>query len=198
MSDEIILRIWSDESDEEKVFALPFITPEDIAAADKLVKSEDKIVHAVSAYFKRKYVGNWFYSDGKKPLAKNKYFNVSHTTGAVAFAECDNRPIGVDIEKIRRIDDGVKRYATSTSEYAASASDEDFLKVWTAKESLVKSQGAGIVSSVKDIPSMPLDGKKTYLGEKYYSHSLVFKDYVISVTLKGDKPFSVKVVKEQP
>ena len=172
-----------------------FIAEADRASAERYVKDEDKVLHLVSAYFKRKYVGEWTVSASGKPVARNKYFNVSHCDGAVVFVQADG-DVGVDVERIREVDAGLKKYVSSEDEFASISTDEDFFDVWTAKESLVKAEGSGIKKKPKDIVALPLNGVKEFSGEKYFSRRARFSDFVISVTRKGEEPFDIEIQEE--
>ena len=66
----------------EKAKKLPSLRAEDLARADRYLRDTDKVLHLVSAYFKRKYVGEWTATESGKPVSKNVFFSVSHTDGA--------------------------------------------------------------------------------------------------------------------
>ena len=194
--DEIVVKLadtnkvtWQDAK------SLSYVLGADIAAADQYVQEEDKVAHIVSAYFKRKYIGDWQVAESGKPFAVGKHFNVSHTNGAVVFVESTNE-IGIDIEKIRPADQDLRRYISSDIEYALITDDKSFFEVWTAKESLVKATGEGIASPSK-IPALPLDAAKTYKDTSFFSQHVIIDDYVISVTQEGDIPFCLKIEMEE-
>ena len=193
--DEIVVKLadtnkvtWQDAK------SLSYVLGADIAAADKYVQEEDKVAHIVSAYFKRKYIGDWQVAKSGKPFAVGKHFNVSHTNGAVVFVESTNE-IGIDIEKIRPADQDLRRYISNDIEYALITDDKSFFEIWTAKESLVKATGEGIVSPRK-IPALPIDGAKTYNGTTFFSQHATFSGYVLSVTRSGNTPFALQIVPE--
>lgn len=81
------------------------------------------------------------------PTAPEISFNLSHCDG---FAVCSIgvSPLGVDVERIRPLRQGVLRRAFSTKEAAAvensSCPDKAFFRRWTLKESYVKAIGIGI------------------------------------------------------
>lgn len=102
------------------------------------------------------------------------FTNISHTHNAIAIAIADT-PIGIDIERIRPLNDSiVKRlYSIKGKEYVYSVADvEDrrFSEVWTRKESYIKrddrniSLGSFAIDTFKDA----IDGQiKTYCIGKY-------------------------------
>lgn len=88
---------------------------------------------------------------GKPVLASGEaYFNISHSFERVVCAVSD-KPVGVDIEKIRPFSRGVinRFFNDSESEYVERAKSEDearkrFYELWTLKESYVKMTGEGL------------------------------------------------------
>lgn len=180
--------------DLEGAKALPYLLPSDIAAADRYTQGKDKIAHLVSAYLKRKYVGDWRVAHGGKPIGAVS-FNVSHCSGWVAIALCD-AAVGIDCEKIRRIDDRLRAYVATAEERSQMTTDEDFFAVWTAKESLVKADGAGFDRKPDGVPSLPLNGAKVYRGRPYYSRQTTIGDLVLSVTRQGNEAFDWTIEEE--
>ncbi|MGN6712626.1 4'-phosphopantetheinyl transferase family protein [Anaerocolumna jejuensis] len=87
-----------------------------------------------------------------KPYLKNRedvYFNISHS-GSWVVCAIGEQPVGVDIEKISKVDlDIAKRFFT-THEYnrivLCSTEDKqsEFFKLWTLKESYIKMIGKGL------------------------------------------------------
>lgn len=79
------------------------------------------------------------------PERRDICFNISHSHGAVVCAVHD-RPIGVDIEKLRR----------APKRLAGSMEDREFFRLWTAKEASVKRCGKGIGALLRDLEPDPL------------------------------------------
>jgi 4'-phosphopantetheinyl transferase len=77
-------------------------------------------------------------------------FNASHSGDLVALAFAKETPVGVDVERRRRLNDclAIARRFFSAKElaYVSSSADAEgaFLTVWTAKEAIVKASGKGI------------------------------------------------------
>ena len=181
----------------ERLKSLPFVTAEDISAADRFVRDGDKVLHLVSACLKRKYIGEWKKNEYGKPLAKKVFFNVSHTENAVAIAISDGCDVGLDIERIRPIKDEVKRFVSSEAERIADMTDEEFFLMWTAKESLVKAEGKGFGGHPRSVPSRPFEGVKEWNGQIYRSRYYILGgDVAVSVTGKGAAPFECIFTKE--
>ena len=174
---------------------LSVLDESDVKSAMRYVNEDDKVLHLVSAFLKRKYVGEWTVDKYGKPVSDHVYFNLSHCKGVVVIALAES-PVGVDVENVRQVDKELIEYVSSDVEREKILSDEDFFKVWTAKESLVKAQGQGLNKKLKEIPAFPLGGEKTYLNEKYFCCQTQENEFIITVTQKG-KPFELKMIKEQ-
>lgn len=97
----------------------------------------DQIVFGKNAYGKPHLIG---YPDF--------YFNLSHTNSAIIVAVSD-KPIGVDIEKIRYVDLKIaERFFTKNEVACIIESESDihrrFFKIWTQKEAYIKYIGKGL------------------------------------------------------
>lgn len=119
-----------------------------------------------SEKFARFLLGKHLGTDGDKlKISRNQYgkpylveysnihFNISHTKGAIACAVSDC-PVGVDIERIRKIDSRVVRYFFSQQEKDYVLADTEntdfrFTEVWTKKEAYLKFLGTGILLPVE-------------------------------------------------
>ena len=172
------------------------VTGKDRENADRFSVEKDKIAHLISAYFKRKYVGNWTLNEYGKPISDDVFFNVSHSEKAVVIALSDSE-VGIDIENVRPVKNSLKEYVSSDDELSFINSEEDFFKIWTAKESLVKAQGQGLKKDVKSVPAFPFDGEKEYLGEKYFSRQTRYNGYIITAVRKGKEPFELEIISEE-
>lgn len=88
---------------------------------------------------------------GAPSLAQGPYFSISHCKQGIAVAVSD-RPIGIDIEGWRRVDEALVRRTMNSQELAqihASAEPEKaFIHLWTRKEAYVKMLGTGIISDM--------------------------------------------------
>lgn len=73
------------------------------------------------------------------------HFSVSHSHGAAVCAIHD-RPIGVDVEKLRR----------PPRRVAGGLGAEEFFRLWTAKEATVKRQGRGVGAILRGAEPEPL------------------------------------------
>ena len=100
------------------------------------------------------------YGESGKPYAAgypNIHFNISHSGSAVVCAVYD-RPVGIDIQIMKNgdFDSLAKRVFTEKEQglFFSAPQDvcqEQFYRIWTAKESYLKYLGTGIKDLKKDI-----------------------------------------------
>ena len=104
----------------------------------------------------KELMNEWIYNEHGKPSFTHSlnhpftpYFSISHCKEGIAVA-IDDRPIGIDIEGIRRADKDLIERTMNADEQAQIAEavehDRAFTRLWTQKEAVVKAQGIGIES----------------------------------------------------
>jgi 4'-phosphopantetheinyl transferase len=91
---------------------------------------------------------------GAPYLEDGPYFSISHCKQGIAVVVSD-QPVGIDIEGMRKVDDGLVRKTMNTQEQAqiaaAANSEQEFIRLWTRKEAYVKMLGTGIISDMHQI-----------------------------------------------
>ena len=132
-----------------------------------------------------------FNDTGKPFFANGPYFNISHSGKYVVMA-VSNSEVGVDIEE--NVERNMSALIRIFNEAEAKMIKEhaDFYYLWCAKESLIKCMGSSI-SKVKEVPSLPLNGLKTFKGKDYQSKTFVYEKHIISVTRESKEEFEVKM-----
>lgn len=117
---------------------------------------------------------------GKPYLSGFPYyeFSISHTRNAVAAAVSD-KPVGVDVEKVRDVSGSLAKRVFSENEMAwlngtAENKNRRFFDIWTKKEALVKYHGTGLTKDLK-----LLDVKSDLLGERLSSFDM--GGYIVSI-----------------
>lgn len=105
-------------------------------------------------------------------------FNISHTRNAIAAIVSD-RPVGIDIERIRNIDIGFAQDVFTDNERAwLNKLPEDrytrFFSLWTKKEAFVKYTGMGLSLDLKSF-----DVTRGFSSDQIKTTTV--NDYVISV-----------------
>ena len=91
---------------------------------------------------------------GAPYLVVGPYFSISHCKQGIAVAVSET-PIGIDIETIRPLNEGLVRKTMNDVEqthiFSSSHPETEFICLWTQKEAYVKMQGTGIISDMHDI-----------------------------------------------
>ena len=98
---------------------------------------------------------SFLYNEHGAPyLADGPYFSISHCKQGIAVVVSD-QPVGIDIEGMRKVDDGLVRKTMNVEEQAQIAAavnpEQEFIRLWTRKEAYVKMQGTGIISDMHEI-----------------------------------------------
>ena len=159
-------------------------------------KNEDvKKEKIVSAILKNKYIGEYHLNEFGKPISDKIFFNISHSHGYIALV-IDQVSVGIDIEKIRVVEDNLKNYISSEEEKKYITDDASFFEIWTNKESLVKANGNGINQKPNAIPSLPINGKRTYNNKTFFNRTIEYLDLIITVSREDDVDFDLEIVEE--
>ena len=98
---------------------------------------------------------SFLYNEHGAPYLEDApYFSISHCKQGIAVVVSDS-PVGIDIEGLRRVDEGLVRKTMNTQEQAqiAAAANpaQEFIRLWTRKEAYVKMLGTGIISDMHQI-----------------------------------------------
>ena len=104
------------------------------------------------------------------PQYPNVHFNISHTGGAVLVGVSD-KPIGVDIEKVRPVSE------RSMRRLADASTAEEFFQSWVRREARAKRSGDGVSTMMRS--ESPLQ-----YGEYYYELE-TFSGYVAGVATRS-------------
>lgn len=130
-----------------------------------------------------------------KPFLSNAeiHFNLSHT-GSTVVAAFAGSAVGIDIESRGRCRDfvGIARRFFHPSEAAAiagSRDEEQFLRLWTAKEAMLKLSGEGLSGGLPD--ARPCDeGSGSLRGNNVHMTGFSFENLV--GTVASFQPVEVK------
>ena len=113
---------------------------------------------------KRNEMGKPYYPNGP-------YFNISHSGKYVVMAIA-NEEVGVDIEEDIEKNMDILLKIFNEAEAKMIKEHADFYYLWCAKESLIKCMGSS-VSKIKEVPSLPLNGLKTFKGVDYQCQTFI-------------------------
>lgn len=181
------------ELKDDYLIAIPFLTELDKENILKYKVEEQRKEKAISTYFKHKFIGEYQLNSFGKPITSGLFFNISHSHGLVGIVISDTHDIGIDIEKIRKMEDKVAKYISSDEEYKYIKDDKSFFEVWTNKESITKAYGSGIKGKISEIPALPLNGVKKFHDDSYFSHTMELNGYIISISRKSEDDFKVEI-----
>ena len=131
--------------------------------------------------------------NGKPYFANGPYFNISHS-GKYVLMVVSTAEIGVDIEEIKSKDMSALVRIFNEAEARMIKEHSDFYYLWCAKESLIKCMGSS-VGKVREIPSLPLNGLKTFKGKDYQCKSFIYDKHIVSITREGNEEFEIDVKK---
>ena len=118
---------------------------------------------------------------GAPYIEHGPYFSISHSKQGIAVAISD-QPIGIDIEAIRPLNEGLVQKAMNPQEQAQIAATEnpaqEFIRLWTRKEAYVKMQGTGIISDMHKIlcDMLPVNWMEVIREDKGYICTIVEKN----------------------
>lgn len=169
-----------------------FISESERKEFEKYQHIETRNEKIVSRYLKNKYIGEYYIGESGKPLAKDKHFNISHSHGVVVMV-IDEVNVGVDVEIIKDYSEELKNYISSFEEKLYIKDRISFFEVWTNKEALLKAVGTGLRNKINEIPSLPINGKRTYQGVEYLNKTLVYNELIITVSRESIEEFEIKL-----
>lgn len=175
---------------------IPKIDEDRLEKANRYVKEIDFLLSIGGSYLINKYTGpsSLKYEKGGKPYKDGIEFSLSHSNEYVILAT-SNKRIGIDIEKIKRIDQSLISFCFNPLESKNIKTKEDFFARWVNKESLGKCIGTGLKGKLQDIPSS--NGVFNYMGQAFSTKSVLYKGYAIGTCLKIGTPIDLIEIKEE-
>ena len=176
-------------------FLLKNINEKQKEKALKHKNEKDQIRSFLSAYLINQLSDEelLFKEKGKPYYSNGPFFNVSHSGRYVVMA-ISNNEVGVDIEECLEKDLSMLTAIFNEAEAKTLKEPADFYYLWCAKESLIKCIGSSI-AHIKDTPSLPLNGLKTFKGQDYQCQTFIYDRHIISITNLGNEPFEIKIEK---
>ena len=120
---------------------------------------------------------------GAPYLERGPYFSISHCKHGIAVA-ISEMPIGIDIEHIRTAKpDLVARTMNENEQQQIWSSDQPdvaFTSLWTQKEAVLKMQGTGIISDIKNtlVALENIDLQTKVNIDKQYAYTLALTSHL--------------------
>lgn len=122
-----------------------------------------------------------------KPYGEETEFNFSHSDN-IAVCAVSEAPVGVDVEKIRKINLDIAKRKFSPSEYERIMNSvnptESFFEYWVKKESYVKAVGKGL--------RIPLNEIDTHAVTDWQFYMYDIKGYKLCVCTKENIKFKIE------
>lgn len=140
----------------------------------------------ISAQKNRIQLGDLKKDENGVPLPFNgNYWSVTHKTGYVAGVIARER-IGIDLEKIRPVNEALFRKTAHDNEWAVSDTDKTvlFFRYWTSKESVLKASGTGIRDLLQCRIERIIDDNVlviNYKEQHWYIEHFYFNGHIASV-----------------
>ena len=175
-------------SDEQKEKAVRFKNEKDQM---RCLLSSYVIGQLSKEELKRNEIGKPYYPNGP-------HFNISHSGQYIVMAIADSE-VGVDVEEDIEKNMDILLKIFNEAEAKMIKEHADFYYLWCAKESLIKCMGSSI-SKIKEVPSLPLNGLKTFKGIDYQCQTFIYDKHIVSLTKVGKDPFEIKtdIIKKLP
>lgn len=180
---------------EDNILNLP---QEDIDKAKSYIHKEDQARSLGASILIRRFISGdkiCYTKDGKPFIENALKFSISHSGdySAIAFAEID---VGIDIQKIVDVKDKLFEYSLTPKELKKAKTSEDFIRIWSLKESLVKCVGTGFNTKPNQIESCEVENTPyEFNNETYISVSRKIKnDYDIWLTYKSNIVKNIKLI----
>ena len=171
------------------------VSDEQKEIAENYAHENDQIRSLLSSYLKNLLSKDKLNKNahGKPYFDKGPFFNISHSGQYVVMA-VSNKEIGVDIEENNNRDTSMLLRIFNRAEAKMVKEHSDFFYLWCAKESLIKCMGSSI-NNIRDVPSLPLNGLKTYKGKDYQCQAFIYDKHIVSITRETNEEFTVDIEK---
>ncbi len=174
---------------------LKLVNEKQVEKALRFKNEKDQIRSLLSSYLINQLSKEpLLFNEMGKPYYENgPYFNVSHS-GKYVMMAVSSSEIGIDIEENIPKDMSLLTKIFNEAEAKMIKEHADFYYLWCAKESLIKCMGSSI-SHVKEVPSLPFNGVKTFKGKDYQCQTFIFDKHIVSITREGYEKFELKIEK---
>lgn len=152
---------------------------------------KDQLLSLGAGYLMAKYLPHdaQFYNNeyGKPYLENGPFFSLSHSGEYVVIVIDEEHEIGIDIQLIDE-----KNVSTIAKISGENLPTNEMFQLWSNKESLIKCMGSSI-ALIEKVPALPLIGKRKYLNKTYYTQSIIFNGYSLSITRDNKEEFEIEL-----
>lgn len=162
--------------------------------AEKYLNEKDCLLSYGAGLLIKKYLpsGEIKETKNKKPYLENgPYFNISHSGEFAVLATCESCDIGVDIEQVNEKKIDAIKFTLCEDEKKINDVN-DLFRMWSNKESLIKCMSSNL-NDIRKLNGLPLEGCRSINGEDYYTRSMIYEGYSLSVTLHTNVDFEIVI-----
>lgn len=169
-----------------------YLTDEEEKKCARLMREQDRNSYRYRHGMLRRWLSEWSGITeqaleitqnvfGKPAAPGNRlHFNMSRSGELCAFAFATS-DLGVDIEKRRDSQPflNIAGLHYHPDEKAVIIGDDDFFRIWTRKEAVMKAEGSGLNDSLAGMNSMT--EQVMYKNRRYHLQSLLGPDFILSL-----------------
>ena len=162
--------------------------------AERCINEKDRLLSLGAGYLLKKFLPPKEIQkteNGKPYLDEGPFFNLSHSEEYVVLAIHEDFDVGVDIERINEKKVGAIKYILSDEEKDIEDINTLF-RIWSNKESVIKCISTGL-KDIRNVNGLPLEGLRTINGKEYFTKSMIYEDYSLSITLNAKEQFDVEI-----
>ncbi len=182
-----------------------FVSAERLKRAERYMQRRDRNNCIVSYFLLRYELLKYCGISEVPPMEQDKYgkpyfkdmplfFNISHSDEGVCCGIAAEN-IGVDIQSMERRYENILKNTMSANEIelitGSAAPHEEFTRLWTLKESIVKYRGTGIGDHIEQIDFSACSGDK-FIHDGLIFRSERYGEYYVSACTSEREPEFVK------
>ena len=167
--------------------------------AEGFSQRKDKLLSAAAGIMLVKIFGKdvfekILYNEHGKPFFEHgKRFSISHS-GRFSVIAVSEDEIGIDIEARENVNPAVaKRCFTEEEQFFAKMSTRNFLRIWTAKEAVLKLLGTGFSCSPSNFSVLPFDEEHRIEEKNIRFYCDYIEDFPLTAAFCGkDDNFEIR------
>ena len=165
--------------------------------AERIINKNEALLSAVAGLMLKEVLGVTkddmikYGEHGKPYLEHGPFFSISHSRRYSVLAVSESE-IGIDIEMHENINQRLMERCFANDEQAfAKLSTENFLKIWTAKEAVLKFLGTGFFYSPKNFSVLPLSEEHEISGNKIRLFCSDINGTIFTAAFCGEEEFEI-------
>ena len=163
--------------------------------AERIINKNEALLSATAGLMMKEVLGITedgmvkFGEHGKPFLEHGPCFSISHSRRYSVLAVSEN-DIGIDIEMHEALNEHIaRRCFTEEEQEFSKLSTENFLRIWTAKEAVLKFLGTGFSFSPKNFSVLPLSEEHEICNRKVKLFCSDINWAIFTVAFCGEEKF---------